>query len=133
MKKNKLEMLVLVLGLLVIGTAVFFIFIRPKTEESIFVTNLIISFGFLIYVLYTIMSTGNLNREIRHLNRHVESLKTEIAKKEQLLQERKARIDLLEKDVEEKDQLIKAAEEKIAHLEQRIEELSAPPEAGQNF
>lgn len=139
MNRKNLETLVLVLGLLVIGAAVFFIFIRQQTPSSIFVTNLIISLGFLIYVIYSILATNNLNREIRGLTKQVAALKEDIAKKNKLLEERAARISALEQDVAEKDATIETANTKVAELQENVAALQqqvqnlTPPEPGQHI
>ena len=82
MKRSSLETIVLVLGIVIIGIALFMMFMRNTTPQSIFITNLIFSVGFLIYILYSMMTTNSLNREIRKLNNHITSLKDEIAKRE---------------------------------------------------
>ncbi len=123
MSRKNLETLVLVLGLIVIGAAVFFIFIRQQTPDSIYVTNLIISLGFLIYVIYSIMATNNLNKEIRQLNKQVAALKADIAKKNTALNERATRIKVLEEDVAEKDATIESSNTKVKELQQQVEGL----------
>ena len=139
MNRKNLETLVLVLGLLVIGAAVFFIFIRQQTPSSIFVTNLIISLGFLIYVIYSIMATNNLNREIRGLSKQVAALKDDIAKKNAELEERATRISTLESVVAERDTTIESANSQIAELQKSVAALQlqvqnlTPPEPGQHI
>lgn len=139
MSRKNLETLVLVLGLLVIGTAVFFIFIRQQTPSSIFVTNLIISLGFLIYVIYSILATNNLNREIRGLAKQVAALKVDITKKNTELEARATRITLLEKDVAEKNATIESSNAKITELQEQVTALQqqvenlTPPEPGQHI
>lgn len=138
MNRKNLETLVLVIGLLVIGAAVFFIFIRQQTPDSIYITNLIISLGFLIYVIYSILATNNLNREIRGLSKQVAALKADIAKKNSELEERAARISTLESVVAERDTTIESAnsqiaelQESVAALQQQVQNLT-PPEPGQH-
>ena len=126
MSRKNLETIVLILGLIVLGAAVFFIFIRQQTMGSIFVTNLIISLGFLIYVVYSIMATNSLNREIRQRDNHIASLKEEIAKKGKLLDERQARITALEKDVAERDEALESSRAAVVDLEQQIKDLQTP-------
>lgn len=126
MSRKNLETIVLILGLVVLGAAVFFIFIRQQTMGSIFVTNLIISFGFLIYVVYSIMATNNLNREVRQRDNHISSLKEEITKKGKLLDERQARISALEKDVAEKDEALESSRTAVADLEQQLKAHQTP-------
>ncbi len=139
MNRKNLETLVLVLGLLVIGAAVFFIFIRQQTPSSIFVTNLIISLGFLIYVIYSILATNNLNREIRGLTKQVAALKADITKKNSELEQRAARISTLESEVAERNTTIESAnaqivelQENVTTLQQQVQNLT-PPEPGQHI
>ncbi len=139
MNRKNLETLVLVLGLIVIGAAVFFIFIRQQTPSSIFVTNLIISLGFLIYVIYSILATNNLNREIRGLSKQVAALKGDIAKKNAELEARSTRITNLENDVVQRDTTIEGSNAKITELQEEIATLQkqvqnlTPPEPGQHI
>ncbi len=139
MNRKNLETLVLVLGLIVIGAAVFFIFIRQQTPSSIFVTNLIISLGFLIYVIYSILATNNLNREIRGLSKQVDALKGDIAKKNAELEARSTRISNLENDVAQRDTTIEGSNAKITELQEEIATLQkqvqnlTPPEPGQHI
>tara|TARA_R110000850_G_scaffold167633_2_gene292680 strand:+ start:429 stop:848 length:420 start_codon:yes stop_codon:yes gene_type:complete len=139
MNRKNLETLVLVLGLLVIGAAVFFIFIRQQTPSSIFVTNLIISLGFLIYVIYSILATNNLNREIRGLTKQVAALKADITKKNSELEQRAARISTLEGEVAERNATIESANAQIAELQENVTTLQqqvqnlTPPEPGQHI
>lgn len=114
-------MLVLVLGLTVIGAAVFFIFIHnKKTPDTIWITNLIISLGFLIYVVYSILSANNLNTEIRQLSKQIEALKDDIAKKDQELDKRQDRIKALETDLAAKDEAIEAEQTKVTDLDKKV-------------
>ncbi len=126
MKKKGLETLVLVIGLMVIGSAVFFIFITDdRTGSTIYITNLIISVGFLIYVIYSILSGNNLNREIRLLNKHVESLKEEIGKQKKQIAERDATISQRNTELSEKSAELEDASTKIHSLETTVKELQA--------
>jgi peptidoglycan hydrolase CwlO-like protein len=139
MSRKNLETLVLVLGLVVIGVAVFFIFIRQQTASSIFITNLIISLGFLIYVVYSIMATNNLNREIRALTKQVAALKADIGKKNTELETRASRISALEQEVASKDLELENARTQISTLHDDVAALKkqvenqTPPEPGQHI
>lgn len=113
MKRSNIETLVLVVGILIIAAAIFMMYGMSETPHSILI---VFSVGFLSYILYSIMSTNSLNREIRHLGNHISSLKTEIEKKNKLINERDSQIEVLE---EEK---AKISEEIVKH-EKQIEEL----------
>ncbi len=125
MNKKSLETLVLILGLLIIGTAIFFIFIQPKTMSSIFVTNLIISGGFLIYVLYSIMATNNLNKDIRNLEKHIDSLKGDIQEKNTAIEQKDKQIGDQNRRLDKNDKDLKAATQSIKGLEKELSDLRA--------
>ena len=82
MKKGGLEIAVLLIGALIIVASLLvkFILNLPPTE-TLMISNIIFSVGFLIYILYSIMTTNALNKDIRGLNAHIQGLKKEIANK----------------------------------------------------
>lgn len=128
MKRNRLETITLFLGIIIIGAALFMMFIRNTTPQSIFITNLVFSVGFLIYILYSMMTTNSLNREIRTLNGQVKFLKEELAKKELIIKEKEARIKVLDGDKQSLQEQLAEARQQIADLEAKIQELSTPGE-----
>lgn len=124
MKRSKLEILVLVLGALVILGSLFLKFVADMSpEKELIVTNIVFSVGFLIYIVYSMMSTNSLNREIRRLNSHIDSLKTEIAKKDKTLAERQQRIELLEKEKQQAEEQLADTRKQIAELEGEVKKL----------
>ena len=79
MKGKTLENIVLALGLLVIASAVFLMYIDTDgvVAESV---NLIFSIGFIIYIAYSYILSNNLNSEIRGLEINVQNLKEEVGR-----------------------------------------------------
>ncbi|HAD98610.1 MAG TPA: hypothetical protein DCG19_14460 [Cryomorphaceae bacterium] len=129
MKRSSLETIVLVLGIVIIGIALFMMFMRNTTPQSIFITNLIFSVGFLIYILYSMMTTNSLNREIRKLNNHITSLKDEIAKKEMMINEKDSRIHSLQNDLSQLQGELDGARKQVADLQNQVREIqSAKPD-----
>ena len=128
MKRSTIETIVLVVGVAVIGVALFFMFGRDETDpsRSLFITNLTFSFGFLIYIVYSIMASNSLNREIRGLNKHIEGLKTEIAKCKKQISEKNAEIKQQQNELSEKQDVITSQTEKIETLEKKVSELENP-------
>ena len=124
MKKSGLEIGVLLVGALVIvgSLLVKFIFKLPA-NQTLIISNIIFSVGFLIYILYSIMTTNNLNKEIRGLNAHIKGLKKEIADKNSEISSLKNTVKGLR---QEKADLEKTSEQQIAQikdLERQIEEM----------
>jgi len=124
MKRKTLETTVLALGLVIIGIALFLMFAVDKTYKSLFITNITFAVGFLIYIIYTIMSTNSLNLEIRGLQNHVSTLKDTIKKKDQEISEKDSRIDDLEgvnKDLAAKNDEL---QDELKNEQARAEKLS---------
>lgn len=123
MKRKNIETIVLIVGVAIISIALFFMFARATTPQTIFLTNLVFSFGFLVYIIYSMMATNSLNKEIRGLNKHIQALKQDIVKKNQQIQERDSRIELLEKDLADKEETLTSQAEKVKLLEQELSDL----------
>lgn len=128
MKRSSLETIVLIVGVIVIAIALFFMFGRSDENptQSLFITNLVFSFGFLIYIIYSIMATNSLNREIRGLNKHIEGLKHEISKYKKQLAEKDAEIAEQQKDLLDKEEVITSQNQRIETLEKKVSELENP-------
>lgn len=128
MKRSTIETIVLIVGVIVIGTALFFMFGRDAEDpsKSLFITNLTFSFGFLIYIVYSIMASNSLNREIRGLNKHIEGLKTEISKHKKTISQKEGDIKGLQNELSEKQDVITSQTERIETLEKKVSELENP-------
>lgn len=124
MKKSGLEIGVLLVGALVIvGSLLVKFFFNLPANQTLIVSNIIFSVGFLIYILYSIMTTNNLNTEIRGLNAHIKGLKKEIADKNSEISSLNNSIKGLKA---EKSELEKQSEEKSAQikdLQNQLEEI----------
>ena len=126
MKRSSIETIVLVVGVAIIGIALFFMFNDSEDpSQSIFITNLIFSFGFLVYIVYSIMSANSLNKEIRGLNKHVDGLKHEIAKYKKQLADKDAEVQNLQQDLVKKDEALNLQTEKVNMLEKRLSDLES--------
>ncbi|AEV33251.1 uncharacterized protein containing a divergent version of the methyl-accepting chemotaxis-like domain [Owenweeksia hongkongensis DSM 17368] len=126
MKRSSIETIVLVVGVAIIGIALFFMFSdNEDPSKSIFITNLIFSFGFLVYIVYSIMSANSLNKEIRGLNKHLDGLKHEIAKYKKQIADKDAEIQNLQQDLVKKDEALNLQTEKVNMLEKRLSDLES--------
>jgi len=127
MKRNTIETIVLIVGVVVIAIALFFMFGRGDSADpsrSLFITNLVFSFGFLIYIIYSIMATNSMNREIRALNKHIAGLKHEIEKYKKQLSVKDATIKEQQHLLDEKEQQIAEQQTTIGAHTQSIDELN---------
>lgn len=124
MKRKTLETTVLALGLVIIGVALFLMFAVDKTYKSLFITNITFAIGFLIYIIYTIMSTNSLNLEIRSLQKHVATLKDTIKKKDHELTEKSNRIEDLEQQNKELSARNDELQDEVKNEHARAEKLS---------
>jgi len=77
MNKKKLETLILVVGIIVVGVALALILLGGKDPNSSLYTNITFAIGFLFYIIYNMMSTAGLQKEIKELQNHVNALKEE--------------------------------------------------------
>ena len=125
MKRSNLETIVLVLGITIIVAALFLMFVQNSTPQSIFITNIIFSVGFLIYILYSMMTTNTFNREIRGLNNQVSSLKVELEKRRKIISEKESRIQALENDNDRLQSQIKEYDKNIESLRSEINKLQS--------
>ncbi len=131
MKGKLLENIVLAIGLLVIGAAVFLMFFAetPEIAKSV---NIIFATGFIIYIMYNHIMARNLNGEIYDLKKHVSNLKEEIGRLESTLQKRnqtigeqKETINSQQLQLEEAAQRISEAETKLKDTLAKVAELEA--------
>ena len=130
MKNKTIETIVLILGLLVISSAVFLMY-YDKNGTAAKSINLIFSTGFIIYITYSYLLSRNLNRDITELNKIVSNLKDEvnrlqqtIVKREQTITQQKEEISDLSQqmasvktELESKNAALKKAESRITELE----------------
>lgn len=80
MNRSKLETLVLVAGVLVIGGALALMLSDSQNPKLGYYTNIVFAIGFLIYIVYNIMSTNSLQKEIRAYVSQVDALKQDLQK-----------------------------------------------------
>lgn len=121
MKSKNLELAVLVTGFLVIAAAVFLMFAQEDGKSSPF-TPVVFAVGFLIYILYSIMSSNNLNREIRQLNTEKDGLKQELKKTRQALETSKQELADCQVEVE---QVQSNLDQSLAELKKTQDQLKA--------
>mgnify|MGYP003624961868 CR=1 FL=1 len=123
MKKSSLETIVLILGIGIIGFALFMYLVAEPTGESAFYTNMVFALGFLIYILYSMMSTKKLNAEIRGLNNHVKSLKDTIQEKDQFINKLEKRQSELIEENQALNKSLSESQATISTLNLKIKEL----------
>jgi peptidoglycan hydrolase CwlO-like protein len=123
MKGKTLENIVLGTGVLVIGAASFLMF-YDKAGVAAKSVNLIFSFGFIIYIIYSYILSQNLNGIIYDLKKHVKNLKEEVQRLNQTLDERNQTIATQNKE-------IKLQANQIAELQSEIAEKSQSLAAAQ--
>lgn len=100
MKGKTLENIVLGLGVLVIGAAVFLMYIDTGGLKASSV-NFIFSIGFIIYIAYSYILSNNLNNEIRELEKHVHNLKEEVGRQKETIAKRDKSISDLRVEIAE--------------------------------
>lgn len=77
MNKKKLETLILIVGIVVVGAALALILLGGESPNTALYTNITFAVGFLFYIIYNMMSTAGLQKEIKELQNHVTALKEE--------------------------------------------------------
>ena len=133
MKKSGLEIGVLMIGAVVIVASLLvkFIFKLPA-NQTLIISNIIFSVGFLIYILYSIMTTNNLNKEIRGLNAHVAGLKKEIAAKNSEISQLNNTIKGLNKEKQDLKNEAEQLNAQVKDLQKQLEDIrSSQDEPGQ--
>jgi peptidoglycan hydrolase CwlO-like protein len=130
MKGKTLENIVLAVGLLVIGAALFLMYIDRDGVAARSI-NIIFSIGFIIYIAYSYILSNNLNGEISALTKHVNNLKEEVGRQKATIAKRDAHIaeqqtqittlnqahESLKIELENKEQALEKAYKHIAELE----------------
>lgn len=116
MKKNQIETIVLIVGIIAIGLGAFLLFTRSENPQNVFAANITFAVGFLFYIVYSTMTTASLQKDIRTLNAHVEGLKQEIERKARAIQEVESRLS-------EKKQELESAQAAQAELNKTCDEL----------
>jgi len=118
MDRKKWETLVLVIGVIVVAAALGLIFLAKDNPQSSLYTNITFAVGFLFYIIYNMISTGGLQKELRDYQSQVSALKEEIGKQRQ-------QIESLQGEVQEKNQTISSKDQKISALENAQTKLDA--------
>ncbi len=131
MKGKVLENIVLGLGLLVIGAAVFLMYVDTEGVAARSV-NIIFSLGFIIYILYSFILSQNLNKEINGLNKIVHNLKEEVgrltatvAKRDATILEKNQNITTLTQDLEQANAALSKSSEELKKAVLKISELES--------
>lgn len=121
MKKSSLETIVLILGIGIIGFALF-MYLVDNNPETAFYTNMVFAFGFLIYIVYSMMVTKNLNNEIRGLNKHVKSLKETVQEKNKAIEGLEAKVSELSQQNSNLNKSLNESQETISTLQSKIKD-----------
>ncbi|MGK0406725.1 MAG: cell division protein FtsL [Roseivirga sp.] len=111
MDKKKLETLILVIGIAVVGAALALILMGGEDPNSPFYTNITFAVGFLFYIIYNMMATSGLQKEIKDLQNHVTALKEESGRQK--------------KEIETKTTALNSAKSEISRLKRDGEKMKA--------
>ena len=114
-----IENIVLVIGLLIVGAAVFLMFFDEKGQAAQSI-NIIFSVGFIIYILHSHMLSRNLNREITELTINVSNLKEEIGRLEDTVKKRDSKIKGLKSDINSLEEKLDAAQSELSTKESEL-------------
>ncbi|MCT4622524.1 MAG: hypothetical protein N4A46_02790 [Schleiferiaceae bacterium] len=97
MKGKKLEILVLVVAFLILAAAMYMMYVGTVENniEAMSLVNRLFSVGFLVYIAYSYILSNNLNKEIVELEKNIDNLKNEVARK-------RKKLKAAEKEVTEK-------------------------------
>lgn len=120
-----METLVLVVGTLVVAAALVMYFLLGDNPQRAIYSNIIFALGFLFYIAYNTISTSGLQKDIKDLKAHIDSLKDELEKKRLEIG------DLQKKLQESQDQLAQKAaeanrlEQDLVALQKEFDELKA--------
>lgn len=118
--RKKLEIGVLILGVLTIAAAALLTFVS-NNPGRFFLTNITFSFGFLIYIVYSIINTSTLNKLNTNLRADLDEKTTTLEKREKELNQKQQQITSLS---EENATLKKANQDLKTDLEQKQQEIS---------
>ena len=119
MKGKLLENIVLTVGLLVVGAAVFLMFFAqtPELAKSV---NMIFATGFIIYIIYNHIMARNLNGEIYELQKHVDNLKDEVGRLQETIKNRDATIADQKRTIASVEQSLEDERKKLAAAEKNL-------------
>ena len=119
MKGKLLENIVLTVGLLVVGAAVFLMFFAqtPELAKSV---NMIFATGFIIYIIYNHIMARNLNGEIYELQKHVNNLKDEVGRLQETIKNRDATISDQKRTIASQEQSLEDERKKLAAAEKNL-------------
>jgi peptidoglycan hydrolase CwlO-like protein len=129
MDKKKLETLILVIGIVVVGAALALILLGGEDPNSPLYTNITFAVGFLFYIIYNMMATSGLQKEIKDLQNHVVALKEESARqnkeivaKTAELSSAQSEISRLKKDGEKMKSENKSLNQELQNLKESLNE-----------
>jgi len=115
MDKKKLETLILVIGIIVVGAALALILLGGENPNISLYTNITFAVGFLFYIIYNMMATSGLQKEIKDLQNHVIALKEESARQQ--------------KEIATKTSELSTAQGQISSLEQNSQRMTTENKA----
>lgn len=116
MDRKKLELLVLIAGVIVIGGALTLMLTGAENPNLSFYTNIVFAIGFLIYIIYNMMTTASLQKEIRLLNGQIESLKDELNKERSHRKEKETALVKSEEKVQKLNGQVKSLQKECDEL-----------------
>jgi len=125
--RKKLEIGVLVLGVIIIATAAILTFVNSN-PGNIFYTNLIFSFGFLTYIVYSILNTASLNRLNSSLRSDLEEKQKTIDHQKSELGQKEKRIQELQKENTEVKEQLQSTKKELAELQSQEDQTNNRPD-----
>ncbi len=117
MKGKKFENIALALGSIFLLGGVGATFFKLGFE------NIIFPVAFLFYILYSMQSSSNYNKEIRVLNNHVDSLKAEAERYKKQIADRDKQIGSLNGQINDLSATVKKLENEKTELRQELNSL----------
>lgn len=125
MSRKKLETIVLIIGSAVFITGLILLLTRGSNPNNTFIGNLVFAAGFLIYVIYSVMNTSSLQKEINGLQEQIADLSAKLKATETELATTKDELATKSKELSKSEEENKRLKKKVAELEQAEQELRA--------
>lgn len=124
MSRKKLETIVLIIGSAVFITGLILLLTRGSNPNNAFIGNLVFAAGFLIYVIYNVLNTSSLQKEIKALQEQVAALNTSLDAAKSELDKTKKELNTKTSELDKSKEENKTLEKKVAALEENEKRLN---------
>lgn len=125
MSRKKLETIVLIFGSAVFVTGLILLLTRGSNPNNAFIGNLVFAAGFLIYVIYNVMNTSSLQKEIKALQEQVSNLNASLKATKSELETAKNELNAKTSELNKREEENKTLKKKVATLEESEARLNA--------